>query len=282
MWDSSTGMYPTEAYLEYLDRLNFGAQKGLLSREPTPQLLRAVHEAHLLAVPFENLSIHYGQPIILEEEALYRKIVGRHRGGFCYELNGLFAWLLRWLGFRITLLSAGVAQSGGGFSPDFDHLALLIRQLDGTDWLADVGFGDSFRWPLRLRAQVEQDGGDGRRYRLLQHRPTRNDESSEAKMPDYWTLQQLDGDHWESQYRFTVAPHALADFVPRCQYQQTSPESHFTQKRICSKALPLGRVSLSDLRLITTIEEVREERTLGSEEEYHRVLEDQFGIVLEV
>ncbi|MGO8947484.1 MAG: arylamine N-acetyltransferase family protein [Ktedonobacterales bacterium] len=273
----STNTFATDAYL---DRIHFGAQAGFLSREPSLQLLEALHEAHLLAVPFENLSIHYGQPIILEEEALYHKIVGRRRGGFCYELNGLFAWLLRQLGFQVTLLSAGVAQGGGIFSPDFDHLALLIQHLDGADWLADVGFGDSFWRPLRIREDVEQDGGDGRRYRLLQAEHTGSDQSAESPMRDYWTLQQLDGDRWESQYRFTLEPHLLTEFMPRCWYHQTSPESHFTQKRICSKALSAGRISLSDLRLITTIAGIREERLVGSGAEYQQVLAERFGLVV--
>ncbi|HLZ23818.1 MAG TPA: arylamine N-acetyltransferase [Ktedonobacterales bacterium] len=275
---------------EYLDRIHFAYGAGFDSLEPSLRLLRALHEAHLLAVPFENLSIHYGQPIILREEALYEKIVRRHRGGFCYELNGLFAWLLRQLGFEVTLLSAGVAQAGGAFSPEFDHLTVLIHHVDGADWLADVGFGDSFRQPLRLRADVEQDGADGHLYRLHEGRAEdkRNDEHArdEQQQHPYWTVRQRGdtgdtGDSaWESQYRFTLRPHALTDFVERCQYQQTSPESHFTQKRICSMALPQGRISLSDLRLITTIQGNKEERLLRSEEEYRAVLAQRFGIVV--
>src|SRR5579871_4115487 len=90
---------------DYLTRINYHG--GL---EPTLPTLQALHETHLLAIPFENLSIHYQQPIRLQEEALFDKIVYQRRGGFCYELNGLFAWLLRELGFQVTLLSAGVAK----------------------------------------------------------------------------------------------------------------------------------------------------------------------------
>jgi arylamine N-acetyltransferase len=82
--------------------------------------------AHLLAVPFENLSIHSKQPIVLEDNALFTKIVEHRRGGFCYEANGLFAALLRALGFEVTMLSAGVANASGGFGPDFDHMALMV------------------------------------------------------------------------------------------------------------------------------------------------------------
>src|SRR6476620_2196832 len=108
----------------YLQRIHFSAALDLAAPQPSSRLLGALHQAHLLLVPFENLSIHYGQPILLEERALYDKIVRRRRGGFCYELNGLFAWLLRQLGFTVTLLSARVAQADGDFSPEFDHLTL--------------------------------------------------------------------------------------------------------------------------------------------------------------
>ena len=256
---------------DYLKRIHYQG-----SLEPTLQTLQALHVAHLLAVPFENLSIHYGQPIVLQEEALYNKIVDRHRGGFCYELNGLFAWLLEQLGFQVTLLSAEVFYAARGFSPEFDHLTLLIHQLDGADWLADVGFGDSFRLPVRLEADLEQAEVDGRAYRLHKEYA----ESDENKKREYWILQQFSDSQWEAQYRFTLQPHALTDFTERCIYQQTSPESHFTQQRVCSLATPMGRITLSDLRLITTIHNEREEHLLNGQEEYFAALAEQFSIVL--
>ncbi len=94
----------------YLERIHYHA-----SLEPTLQTLRALHEAHLLAVPFENLDIHLGREIVLNEAGLWTKIVKHNRGGFCYELNGLFSLLLRALGFQVDLLSASVARSTGGF-----------------------------------------------------------------------------------------------------------------------------------------------------------------------
>ena len=253
---------------DYLKRINYQG-----SLELTLHTLQSLHEAHLLTVPFENLSIHYGQPIILQEPLLFNKIVSRHRGGFCYELNGLFAWLLRQLGFQVTLHSAGVAGDDGTFSPEFDHLTLLIHQLSGAGWLADVGFGDSFLRPLRFEAEIEQDGADGKAYRLQQ----KYDEHTQL---EYWIMQQFNDARWQPQYRFTLQPHILADFTERCIYQQTSPESHFTQKRICSLATPAGRITLSDLRLITTVRGEREERELSGEDEYLRVLAERFGVVI--
>ena len=264
---------------DYLTRINFTAPEHSVFHRPSLTLLRALHEAHMLSVPFENLSIHYGQPIVLEVAALYDKIVLRRRGGFCYELNGMFAWLLRQLGYEVTLLSAEVAESGGNFSPAYDHLALLVHQEDGADWLADVGFGDSFRQPLQFQADMEQDGADGHTYRLRESQ-THDDAQGERDQPPYWLVEQHGDAQWEPVYRFTLRPHALTDFAERCIYQQTAPDSHFTQKRICSLALPNGRISLSGLRLITTLDGKREERALSSEDEYRAVLAECFGVVV--
>src|SRR5918911_3762110 len=147
-----------EAYLERID------YRGPL--EPTAETLRRLHVAHLLAVPFENLSIHAGEPIVLEDGALFDKVVARRRGGFCYELNGLFAALLRELGFNVGMLSAAVARREGGFGPEFDHMALLVTLEER--WLADVGFGDSFVEPLLLDERGEQRQGPPA-YRILPH-----------------------------------------------------------------------------------------------------------------
>jgi len=127
----------------YLARINYSG-----STVPTCETLRSLHHAHLLTVPFENLDIGLGRPIVLDEDALVRKIVERRRGGFCYELNGAFAALLQAMGFRVSLLSARVSREAGGESPEFDHLTLRVDLKH--PWLADVGFGELFLEPLRI------------------------------------------------------------------------------------------------------------------------------------
>lgn len=249
----------------YLDRIGY---RGPLA--PAAETLCALQVAHLQTVPFENLSIHAGQPIVLTEEALFEKVVMRRRGGFCYELNGLFAALLRALGFAVDLLAAGVARADGTFSPEFDHMALAVSINKGHEerWLADVGFGDSFREPLRLETRGEQAQGD-QTYRIEEDGPR-------------LILQQrqrLEGS-WSRQYGFTLHPHEMADYAAMCHYHQTSPQSHFTQQRICSLALPDGRVTLSGLRLITTRAGDRQERMLDSEEELTAMLRELFGVVV--
>ncbi|HVF54872.1 MAG TPA: arylamine N-acetyltransferase [Pyrinomonadaceae bacterium] len=245
----------------YLRRINY---QGSLN--PDARTLRDLQVAHLLAVPFENLSIHAGQQIVLDDDSLFDKIVNGRRGGFCYEANGLFAALLRALGFDVSMLSAGVANAQGEFGPDFDHMALMVTLEER--WLADVGFGDSFREPLLLDERAAQEQGK-RSYRIVPE-------------GDYLILMQKDdGGEWEAQYRFTLRAYQYADYAAMCRYHQTSPESHFTQRRVCSLATPEGRVTLSDMRLIeTTAGGERRERALLSQEEYTEMLRERFGIVM--
>jgi N-hydroxyarylamine O-acetyltransferase len=244
----------------YLKRINYD---GPLT--PTAETLRDLQVAHLRNVPFENLSIHKGEPIVLSDEALFTKIVEQRRGGFCYEMNGLFAALLRALGFEVSMLAAGVVHSEGVIGPEFDHMTLMVT-LDER-WLVDVGFGDSFMEPLLLDERGEQVRANGR-YRIV--------ESGK-----YLMLERADGADWKRQYRFTLQPHEFADYEEMCRYHQTSPESHFTKGRICSRATRDGRVTLSDMRLITTSGlGQRQEQQLEAQEEYDRILREQFGIVM--
>jgi N-hydroxyarylamine O-acetyltransferase len=232
--------------------------------DASPETLRALHLAHLYAVPFENLDIHLGRPISLDFAALFDKVVARRRGGFCYELNGLFCALLRELGFRAAMLSADVARQSGGFSPPFDHLTLGV-DLD-EPWLADVGFGNGFRMPVRLNDAAAQAQGDSA-YRIVLEGACRV------------LLRQDPGGDWTPQYRFTLQPHTLDDFADRCRYQETSPESHFTQARICTIATPGGRVTLSGMRLIVTSAAGRAESDLPGEAAYAAALRDHFGVI---
>jgi N-hydroxyarylamine O-acetyltransferase len=232
---------------------------------PTLETLRRIHRAHLETVPFENLDISLGRPIVLDENRFVRKVVEENRGGFCYELNGAFAALLREMGFRVTLLSARAPRKDGSPGPEFDHLALRV-DLD-QPWLADVGFGESFLEPLLLRPGIEQKQ-DQATFRI---REEANSLSVERK--------QLD-DSWKTDYLFTLTPRRLEEFADMCRYHQTSPESHFTQKRLATRATPTGRVTLSDMKLITTENGTRLEVMLTSEDEWQNALKQHFGLVL--
>lgn len=244
----------------YLERIDYD---GPLM--PTRETLHRLHVAHLLAVPFENLSIHSGEPIVLDDEVLFEKVVCRGRGGFCYELNGLFAALLRALGFHVTMLSASVMGSEGKYGPEFDHMALLVTLEER--WLADVGFGDSFRAPLLMDERGEQVQGR-RAYRI--------DVVGERSV----LMQRDEARTWGAQYRFSLEPRVYADFKQMCRYHQISPQSHFTQRRVCSLATPDGRVTISGMKLILTRGDERQERELADEREYVAALHEHFGITL--
>ena len=131
-------------FKRYLERISYSG-----NTDPTLATLRALHVAHLIAVPFENLNIHLHQPILLEINWLFDKIVTRGHGGFCYELNGLFAWLLRELGFKVTMLNARVHNGDGVYGIEFDHMVLRV-ELDEA-WLAD-------EWKYLIRGSALEKG----------------------------------------------------------------------------------------------------------------------------
>lgn len=232
---------------------------------PTLPVLRALHRCHMLAVPFENLDISRGRKIVLDEEALVRKIVNERRGGFCYEMNGAFSALLRAVGFRVTLLSARVFRQDGSVGPEFDHLTLRVDLEE--PWLADVGFGDSFVEPLRLQGGMEQEDG-GWTYRVAEH-------------PEWLQMEKRDGGGvWKGMYRFTLQPRQLQEFAAMCHYHQTSPDSSFTRKRLCTRATPAGRITLSEMKLVLNQNGDKRERMLASEEEWRAALRQHFEILL--
>jgi N-hydroxyarylamine O-acetyltransferase len=248
-----------KALTAYLDRI---AVSRPLALDETA--LGVLHRAHQMAVPFENLSIHLAEPISLDEGDLLDKIVTRRRGGFCYELNGAFALLLQALGAHVVRVAARVYGDGPP-GPPFDHLALVVRLAGGNGpWLADVGFGSHSTYPLRFDGRQEQDDPAGR-FSL-----------ADAPAGDVDVFK--DG---QPQYRIERRERSLADFIPTCWWQQTSPESHFTHSTICSRLTDDGRVSLSGRTLIQTSGGSRTERQLPTDGAVLTAYRDHFGITLD-
>ncbi|KAI3354797.1 hypothetical protein L3Q82_004612 [Scortum barcoo] len=257
----------------YLSRIGFAgpAEAGL-------DALRSLHTRHLLSVPFENLTVHSGGRVQLHPPLLYDKIVNRRRGGFCYENNGLFSWLLQELGFQVTLLSGQVkSQKTGFYGPPFDHLILMVS-LDGQRWLCDVGFGvPGFSAPLSLDTSGPQEQG----HRVYRIRPDKEMFFLE------WQREEnsgADGD-WAEIYKFTLEPRRWEDFLEMCQYHQSSPCSIFFCKSLCTVLKPGGRLTYIGRRLIRVVfpTEATELETTTRElkdEEIPGVLAEEFGVVL--
>ncbi|WP_055567966.1 arylamine N-acetyltransferase family protein [Streptomyces atriruber] len=231
---------------------------------PTTRALHELHLAHVRSVPFENLSIHLGEDIELTDKALVSKVVDARRGGFCYELNGAFAALLRALGFDVTLLQARVYDDAAELGIPFDHLALRVRTEDGGDWLADVGFGAHSELPLAYADRGEQTDPGGT-FRIT---ATTDGDLDVVK----------DG---KPQYLVDPRPRALADFKAGAWYHRTSPESHFTRSLVCSRLTGNGRVTLSGRTLTTTVDGERETTELTTEAEVLDAYDRHFGIGLE-
>jgi N-hydroxyarylamine O-acetyltransferase len=247
-----------QALAAYLRRI--GVTRPAATDEAT---LRELHQAHLLAVPFENLSVHLAEPVSLAPADLIDKIVSRHRGGFCYELNGVFALLLEALGAQVRRVAARV-HGEDGLGPPFDHLALIVDLADGSGpWLADVGFGSHSTYPLRLASRREQSDPGGA-FRLAAVGDTDLDVLKNG----------------EPQYRIELRERELADFVPTCWWQQTSPDSHFTRSTICSRLTEDGRISISGHTLIRTSGGSRAEQSLASGEVL-AAYREHFGISLD-
>lgn len=241
----------------YLKRIGYSGEA-----KPNLKTLKQLMKQHLLSIPFENLDVHIGRKIHLNEKFIFNKIIKRKRGGFCYELNGLFAWLLENLGFEIMRLSAQVVLDGPG--KDFDHLTIAVKL---GDWkLVDVGFGDSFRKPLEIKTDKIQN--DGFTDFLI-----REDK-------DYLALfKKSENNEWIKQTRFKLEDHRLEEFKTECNYTQTSPDSWFTQKRLVTLAKPNGRITLTDIKFTETKNGKKTEFEI-TDEVFDQLLEFKFNIHL--
>lgn len=243
----------TQALLERISY--FGA------RTADFETLAALQRAFLLAVPFENLDVHWGRPIRLGVEPAYRKVVDERRGGYCYELNDLFAALLEALGFRVTLLAARMFKDGE-LGIEFAHLVLRV-DLEKS-WLVDVGNGHSAREPLAL------DGSNEIRA---------EDMSFQVQTFDgrHYLMQWAAGEKPQPRFVFDLTPRRIEEFSAANEYHQTSSESHFTKRPYSTIALSAGRATLAGDKFTLRQDDRVEEREIQPNEraEY---LRKWFGI----
>ena len=238
----------------YLRRINYG---GPLS--PTRPTLHNLHRAHLLAIPFENLDVQMRVRRPFDLDAVFEKIVDGNRGGWCYEMNGLFGWVLRELGFNVDFVAAAVEREKRGDPSLMNHLALLVH-LDQT-YLADVGFGNGMLNPTPLR---EGPFGDGRfQFRLSRH-------------GDCWRFH----NHPQNgaTYDFTEARYEYGDFEHKARLLATTAESPFVQHLVVTKLTEDGMITLTNAALaIYSPNEMREESAPNARE-LARILDEHFGL----
>ena len=246
---------------EYLARIGIDAVSGAAD----DQTLCLLQRQHLMNVPFENLDIHWKRPIVLDTDKFYQKIVEGKRGGFCYELNGMFNELLCDIGFQTRLVSARVFNvDSREFGPEFDHMVIIVS-VDGKEYLTDVGFGDFIAEPLLFETDIEQIDREGT-FMI-----TKADDGS-------FKVAKKNVDAWVPECLFGDKARSLSEFAEMCDFQQYSPDSHFTKGKICSLMTETGRRTLTDKAFIQTVNGKRTESAIGSGDEFDRILKKEFQI----
>ncbi|UWG95456.1 arylamine N-acetyltransferase [Dehalobacter sp. DCM] len=243
---------------DYFKRINYTG-----STDVSSETLYGLHTCHTLNVPFENLDVYNQKPIFLDKESLYKKIVHNKRGGYCFEMNGLFSFVLKELGFKVTDLLARV-HYGDTFGPKV-HQALLV-EIQDEKWLVDVGFGrDGIIAPLLIQVGIDQQQFT-QTYRLLTD-------------PEFgFVLQIKIGDNYCPMYAFKPEACYPVDFMVSSHFTSTSPTSIFVIKMFCTKPTPEGRITLvGDTLKVTTNGQVFES-TIENEAEYHRLLKEYFAL----
>lgn len=246
---------------KYLDRIGYRD-----SKEPSLKLLYKLQLSHLLSIPFENLSIHKGELIELNINKLYNKIIIRRRGGFCYELNGLFYELLASLGFKVKRISAKVYSENKGYGEEFDHMALIVN-IKNVEYLSDVGFGDFSFQPLKIELNLKQEDKAGIFF-------------FDKYDNNYFRVNKLENKKVTPQYIFTTRARKLNDFDQMCNYHQTSPKSHFTANKLVTLPSKNGRITLNDYKLKKTKNKLIEEIMIKDEKDFQKYLKYYFSIEL--
>ncbi len=243
---------------QYVDRIGYSG-----SLEPRLETLIGLHRAHLQTIPYENLEIHFGHKLELKLERIFERLVLEHRGGWCYEMNGLFAWVLREIGFDVRLVSTQVTRADGSLMAPGDHVALIVQPETESQklWLADVGWGNGFFDPLPLEVGKYRQGF--LEYRLISH----------GQMWRFFNQQ-----YGADGFSFTLEPRQLEEFQERCTWQQSSAESGFVRVTVCQRFTPDGINTLRDATLIRLTASGELRHTVSSFEEYEQILREDFKL----
>lgn len=247
---------------DYLKRIGYdGPLDGSV------ETLAKLQEKHLHAVPYENLDILNQIPLSLEISDLFDKIVIRGRGGYCFELNMLFGWLLREIGYTVTDYFARFWRDEPNPPPKRRHQVLRV-DVKGTSYLCDVGVGLVIpRRPIEMKEGLKQRQGD-EIYRL-------------DKDPQFgWMLMDWKHGQWERLYSFSEEPQLPRDFLMASYWCENSPDSIFTQMTMISIFTKEGRNTVAGKEFRLFRDQDVEVFTPASDKEYAQALKKYFGIVL--
>ena len=239
----------------YLTRVGFAG-------EPRPDLetLRRLHRAHVENIPFENLDVALGRAVSRDPAAIFDKLVRRGRGGWCYEMNGLFAAVLETIGFDVVRMAGGVMRATLGDTALGNHL-VLAAQLDRR-YLVDVGFGNGLAEPMPV---VDGSGTQG---------------------PLTFRIEDLGAGWW----RFHDDPRSGSSFDfelqrgderlldQRCAWLQSNAESPFVLNATVQRRFADKHAALRGRRLTWTYADRVETRDVVDADDYARTLEREFGL----
>lgn len=246
----------------YLKRIKYDGRTDV-----SFETLNGLHIAHTLNVPFENLDVFYKRPPMLDKDSLQKKIIDSNRGGYCFEMNGLFSLVLQELGFSVTNLLARGTFDGITYFAKL-HQVLMV-EVDGKRYIADVGYGnEGIAAPLLLEEGIEQNQFTNT-YRFI----------IDPKFG--YVLQRKTGDGWGYMYAFTLSECYPMDFMMSNHFTATFPDSFFLKMRLITKPTETGRITLTDQHFKVTENGVVTETKLENEAEFNELLKKHYALDLD-
>lgn len=245
----------------YFDRIAYDGP-----RAPTLDVLRAILALHPASIPFEAIDVLLDRGVDISPEAVDEKLVGRRRGGYCYEQNGLLSRVLTELGFQVEGRLARVLWNAPANTPPRGRTHMVLQvTVDGEAWLCDVGFGSCVPTsPLRW---------DGREAQATAHEDFRLTPAGDDLL-----MEALLGDIWAPVYQVTAERALHADYELSNWYSSTHPSSHFRHNLLVAKTTVGGRFGLLCNRLTIRRPDGSHERRELTADEIEVVLAEVFGL----
>lgn len=251
--------------LSYFKRIGYCGSRAL-----TIENLNELHERHVFSIPFEGINAYTNAPVKLDFESIFKKLILKNRGGYCYEMNGLFYSALTYLGFDVKLHLAEVVYNGAAFRSRPPRHAILLVKINDNEYLVDVGYGrNGLIRPLLLNANCRQEVYSSAFQLTYNER-------------DGYVYKFKINDNFLPEYRFDYPQKNLSitDLLPHNHWALTSPESSFVQHAIITMPTKSGRISLIDKDIRSINGNKVEKKNITSLTMYLIKLEKEFNITL--